>query len=237
MLEIMHDSRIGSFGTLAICLSLLARWGLLSAMPVARFPLYLLTAHVLCRWTTLPLGAFMDSARSDGLGAKLAHKIPLTSAAHRHAAGISHRRLGAAHASSGADRGGQPDHAAQRVVLPLADRRRHRRLLWRHQSAGRNRSLRVRSVGMSRTHTPAPPARTTLILVRHAHTDIGRTLLRTHRSAAQRRGMAQLSDLNRAAQSLSAYSHFQQRSAARPADGGVDRSGSQSAAKFAGFSP
>ncbi len=81
MLEIMHDSRIGSFGTLAICLSLLARWGLLSAMPVARFPFYLLTAHVLCRWTTLPLGAFMDSARSDGLGAKLAHKIPLWSAA------------------------------------------------------------------------------------------------------------------------------------------------------------
>ncbi|MGC2111213.1 MAG: adenosylcobinamide-GDP ribazoletransferase [Candidatus Korobacteraceae bacterium] len=80
MLEIMHDSRIGSFGTLAICLSLLARWGLLAAMPAARFPWYLLTAHVLCRWTTLPLGAFMNSARSDGLGARLAHKIPLTSA-------------------------------------------------------------------------------------------------------------------------------------------------------------
>ncbi len=80
MLEIMHDSRIGSFGTLAIVLSLLARWTLLSAMPVARFPFYLLTAHVLCRWTTLPLGAFLDSARTDGLGAKLAHKIPLVSA-------------------------------------------------------------------------------------------------------------------------------------------------------------
>ncbi len=81
MLEIMHDSRIGSFGTLAICLSLLARWTLLSSMPAARFPLYMLAAHVLCRWTTLPLGAFLDSARTDGLGAKLAHKIPLTSAA------------------------------------------------------------------------------------------------------------------------------------------------------------
>lgn len=80
MLEIMHDSRIGSFGTLAICLSLLARWGLLSAMPVSRFPFYLLTAHVLCRWTTLPMGAFVSSARSDGLGAKFAHRIPLSSA-------------------------------------------------------------------------------------------------------------------------------------------------------------
>jgi adenosylcobinamide-GDP ribazoletransferase len=80
MLEIMHDSRIGSFGTLAICVSLLARWVLLSAMPPARFALYMLAAHVLCRWTTLPLGAFVGSARSDGYGAKLAHKIPLASA-------------------------------------------------------------------------------------------------------------------------------------------------------------
>jgi adenosylcobinamide-GDP ribazoletransferase len=80
ILEIMHDSRIGSFGTLAICLSLLARWALLSTLPVARFPFYLLSAHVLCRWTTLPMGAFVGSARSDGLGAKLAHKIPLSSA-------------------------------------------------------------------------------------------------------------------------------------------------------------
>ena len=79
-LEIMHDSRIGSFGALAIVLSLGARWSLLAAMPAARFPWYLLTAHVLCRWTTLPLGTFMNSARSDGLGARLAHKIPIASA-------------------------------------------------------------------------------------------------------------------------------------------------------------
>ncbi len=80
-LEIMHDSRIGSFGTLAIVLSLVARWELLSAMPVAKLPWYLLAAHVLCRWTTLPLGTFMNSARSDGLGARLAHKIPLSATA------------------------------------------------------------------------------------------------------------------------------------------------------------
>jgi adenosylcobinamide-GDP ribazoletransferase len=81
MLEIMHDSRIGSFGTLAICLSLLARWVLLSNLPASRFPWYMLTASVLCRWSTLPLGSFVNSARTDGLGARFAHKIPLTSAA------------------------------------------------------------------------------------------------------------------------------------------------------------
>jgi adenosylcobinamide-GDP ribazoletransferase len=81
MLDIMHDSRIGSFGTLAICLSLLSRWALLAAMPTQRFPLYMLAAHVLCRWSTLPLGTFLASARTDGLGARLAHKIPFASAA------------------------------------------------------------------------------------------------------------------------------------------------------------
>lgn len=78
-LDIMHDSRIGSFGTLALALSLLARWALLATMPVERLPEYLLAAQVLCRWTTLPLGTFMDSARKDGLAAKFAHRIPLSS--------------------------------------------------------------------------------------------------------------------------------------------------------------
>jgi adenosylcobinamide-GDP ribazoletransferase len=41
----------------------------------------MLAAHVLCRWSTLPLGTFLDSARGDGLGAKLAHKISPASAA------------------------------------------------------------------------------------------------------------------------------------------------------------
>jgi adenosylcobinamide-GDP ribazoletransferase len=77
MLQIMHDSRIGSFGALAVCLSLLARWALLSNVPSSSFAYYMLTAQVLCRWSTLPLGTFMVSARSDGLGAKFAHKIPL----------------------------------------------------------------------------------------------------------------------------------------------------------------
>ena len=80
MLDIMHDSRIGSFGTLAICLVARCALGTAGGHAGERaFPWYLLAAHVLCRWTTLPLGAFMDSARSDGLGAKLAHKIPPSS--------------------------------------------------------------------------------------------------------------------------------------------------------------
>ncbi len=79
MLEIMHDSRLGSFGTIALVISLLARWSLLGALQPAKFAAYVLTAHVLCRWTTLPLGVLAGSARGDGMGAKLAHKISAAS--------------------------------------------------------------------------------------------------------------------------------------------------------------
>jgi adenosylcobinamide-GDP ribazoletransferase len=75
ILEIMHDSRIGSFGAIALVLSLLLRWASLTALPPARFASYVLVAHVLCRWTTLPLGALAKSARTEGMGAQVAHKI------------------------------------------------------------------------------------------------------------------------------------------------------------------
>jgi adenosylcobinamide-GDP ribazoletransferase len=77
MLDIMRDSRIGSYGTLAIVLSVLARWALLAAISPGRFAGYVLTAQVLCRWTALPLAAFLPSARKDGLGEKLAHKVSI----------------------------------------------------------------------------------------------------------------------------------------------------------------
>ena len=80
VLTILRDSRIGSFGTLALVLSLLARFLLLSSLPVSRFTAFIVSAHVLCRWTTLPLSYFLRPAReSDGQGARIAQKISLTS--------------------------------------------------------------------------------------------------------------------------------------------------------------
>ncbi len=81
VLEIMRDSRIGSFGTLAIVFSVLCRWALLSAIAPGKFAYYVLGAQVLCRWTALPLAAFLPSARKDGLGEKLAHKVSLAALA------------------------------------------------------------------------------------------------------------------------------------------------------------
>jgi adenosylcobinamide-GDP ribazoletransferase len=76
VLTILRDSRIGSFGALALVLSVLARFLLLSSLPVNRFTAFIVSAHVLCRWTTLPLSYFLPPAReSDGQGARIAQKI------------------------------------------------------------------------------------------------------------------------------------------------------------------
>jgi adenosylcobinamide-GDP ribazoletransferase len=76
VLTILRDSRIGSFGALALVLSVLARFLLLSSLPGGRFTAFIVSAHVLCRWTTLPLSYFLAPARgSDGQGARIAQKI------------------------------------------------------------------------------------------------------------------------------------------------------------------
>jgi adenosylcobinamide-GDP ribazoletransferase len=76
ILTILRDSRIGTFGALALVLSVLARFLLLSILPVNRFTAFVVSAHVLCRWTTLPLSCFLRPAReNDGQGARVAQKI------------------------------------------------------------------------------------------------------------------------------------------------------------------
>lgn len=78
ILLIFRDSRIGSYGAAALTVSLLARLLLISSLPLAGIVQYLIAAHVLCRWTTLPLSYYLSSARSqsengkDGQGARLA---------------------------------------------------------------------------------------------------------------------------------------------------------------------
>jgi adenosylcobinamide-GDP ribazoletransferase len=75
MLAIMRDSKIGAFGAIALVLSLLARFLLLSSLPLDRFAPYVISAHVLCRWTALPLSYFVQPARpQNGQGARLAQK-------------------------------------------------------------------------------------------------------------------------------------------------------------------
>jgi adenosylcobinamide-GDP ribazoletransferase len=80
ILMIMRDSRIGTFGAVAVTLSLLSRVVLISNTSQARLPGFLVAACVLCRWTSLPLGFYLPYAREEkGLGASVAGKLPFSS--------------------------------------------------------------------------------------------------------------------------------------------------------------
>ena len=80
-LEIMRDSRVGTYGALALILLVLARFALLwelSVMPVATLVAALLAAHVLARWSSVWLMARVPYARpeaanrvvADGVGGR-----------------------------------------------------------------------------------------------------------------------------------------------------------------------
>jgi adenosylcobinamide-GDP ribazoletransferase len=72
-LAILRDSRIGSYGVTALVLSLLSRAVLLAELPLEHFAVYLVSAHVLCRWSMLPLSYYLPPAReNDGQGARIA---------------------------------------------------------------------------------------------------------------------------------------------------------------------
>jgi adenosylcobinamide-GDP ribazoletransferase len=80
ILLIMRDSRIGSFGAVAITLSLLSRFILINSTAPARLPGFLIASSVLCRWTALPLGFWLPYAREDqGLGGEVAGRMPRSS--------------------------------------------------------------------------------------------------------------------------------------------------------------
>jgi adenosylcobinamide-GDP ribazoletransferase len=82
ILAILKDSRIGTFGTLALLVSVGLRVLLLANLPVGRFAAYVISGHVLCRWTALPLGYALASAReSSGQGARIARQISIGSLA------------------------------------------------------------------------------------------------------------------------------------------------------------
>jgi len=76
VLAIMRDSRLGSYGTVAITLGLLARFVFLKELAPDRFVGFLIAGQVLGRWTTLPLAYFLPSARAEtGQGKLIARKI------------------------------------------------------------------------------------------------------------------------------------------------------------------
>jgi adenosylcobinamide-GDP ribazoletransferase len=78
-LQIMRDSHIGSYGAIAITLSVLLRTALIAALPADRVLTAFVCAEVLSRWTVLPLAFALHPARpagpSSGQGARLARRL------------------------------------------------------------------------------------------------------------------------------------------------------------------
>lgn len=80
ILEIMRDSRIGSYGAIAIVFSLLGRFVVLTQLPPGKFVAYFAAGQVLSRWTPLPLSFFLTPARADsGQGSRVAGKVSWSS--------------------------------------------------------------------------------------------------------------------------------------------------------------
>ena len=82
ILEIMKDSRTGSYGALAIVFSVVGRILLLASLFPGNFVQYVVSAEVLCRWTALPLGVALPSAREQASqGGRIARQISCLSLA------------------------------------------------------------------------------------------------------------------------------------------------------------
>ena len=65
ILEIMKDSRVGSYGVIAMVLALLGKFALLSALDAKLVPVALIAGHTLSRFCSTALLATMDYVRED----------------------------------------------------------------------------------------------------------------------------------------------------------------------------
>jgi adenosylcobinamide-GDP ribazoletransferase len=75
VLEIMRDSRIGNYGTLALIFLVLGKLNFLSSLPQGQIWRWLIAAHTAARWTILPLCAWLPYARAEGQGKLVAKQV------------------------------------------------------------------------------------------------------------------------------------------------------------------
>ncbi|HEU0173893.1 MAG TPA: adenosylcobinamide-GDP ribazoletransferase [Blastocatellia bacterium] len=74
-LEIMRDSRVGTFGALALVFLALAKYNFLSSLNPSVVWRWLIVAHTAARWTTLPLCLWLPYAREEGKGKLVAQRL------------------------------------------------------------------------------------------------------------------------------------------------------------------
>src|SRR6266478_1047692 len=75
VLEIMRDSRIGTYGTLALIFVILGKLTFLSLLTPGQIWRWLIVAHTASRWTILPLCACFTYARAEGQGKLVAKQV------------------------------------------------------------------------------------------------------------------------------------------------------------------
>src|SRR5881394_1419653 len=75
VLEIMRDSRIGTYGTLALIFVILGKLSFLSSLPPGQIWRWFIIAHTASRWTILPLCAWLPDARVEGQGKLVAKQV------------------------------------------------------------------------------------------------------------------------------------------------------------------
>ena len=75
VLEIMRDSRIGTYGALALIFLVIGKLTLLSSLPQGQIWRWLIVAHTAARWTILPLCAWLPYARAEGQGKLVAKQV------------------------------------------------------------------------------------------------------------------------------------------------------------------
>ncbi|MEM1042752.1 MAG: adenosylcobinamide-GDP ribazoletransferase [Bacteroidota bacterium] len=68
ILRIMRDSRLGTYGTVALVITLGARWMALASLAPPAILGALIGAHALARWTALPLILWLPYVRETGTG-------------------------------------------------------------------------------------------------------------------------------------------------------------------------
>ncbi|MGH9768394.1 MAG: adenosylcobinamide-GDP ribazoletransferase [Blastocatellia bacterium] len=74
-LEIMRDSRLGTYGVMALIFLILGKYSFLSTLAPGQVCRWLIVAHTASRWTVLPLCAWLPYARADGQGKLVAKQI------------------------------------------------------------------------------------------------------------------------------------------------------------------
>src|SRR4029079_2424211 len=74
-LEIMRDSRLGTYGTLALIFLILGKYIFLVSLEPGQIWRCLIVAHTASRWTVLPLCSWLPYARAEGQGKLVAKQI------------------------------------------------------------------------------------------------------------------------------------------------------------------